>query len=87
MDVYEILRLVKHGKSNRTIASALDIDRKTVGKYRSWAEALGLLTGDMPAREELRRRLEESWPRQQPPQNTSTVAPYHDVVVCQSVLG
>ena len=81
MDVYEILRLVKLGKSNRTIASALDIDRKTVGKYRAWAEALGLLTGDMPSREELHRRLEESWPRQQPPQNTSTVAPYHDVVV------
>jgi len=81
MDVYEILRLVKLGKSNRTIASTLDIDRKTVGKYRSWAEKQGLLTGELPSREELYRLLEQSWPNQQPPQNTSSVAPYHDVVV------
>lgn len=81
MDVYEILRLVKLGKSNRSIAEAMKIDRKTVGKYRSWAEEVGLLAGDLPSHEELHRLLEESWPSQLPPQNTSTVAPYHDVVV------
>jgi transposase len=81
MDVYEILRLVKLGKSNRSIASAMKIDRKTVGKYRVWAEELDLLDRELPSREELHRLLEESWPSQRPPQNTSTVAPFHDIVV------
>ena len=81
MDVYEVLRLVKLDKSDRIIAAALGINRKTVAKYRLWAEDLGLLTGDLPSREELHRLLEESWPGKLPPQNTSTVAPYREVVV------
>jgi transposase len=81
MDVYEILRLVKLGQSNRAIAGAMKIDRKTVGKYRAWAEKLGLLASDLPSHEELHELLEASWPNQVPPQNTSTVAAYHDDVV------
>ncbi|MCZ7569803.1 MAG: IS21 family transposase [Ardenticatenaceae bacterium] len=81
MDVYEILRLVRLGKSNRTSASATKIDRKTVGKYRAWAEAFDLLAGDLPSQEALHRLLEAHWPSLLPPQNTSTVAPYQDIVV------
>lgn len=81
MDVYEVLRLVKLGRSNRRIATALGINRKTVGKYRAWAEELGLLTGDLPSLAELHQLLAQTWPGKLPPQNVSTVAPYRQIIV------
>jgi hypothetical protein len=81
MDVYEVLRLVKLGKSNRTIASVLGINRKTMGKYRVWAERHGLLVGDLPDPHELYQLLKGTWPGQPPPQSVSTVAPYRKVIV------
>jgi transposase len=81
MDVYEVLRLVKRDKSDRHIASALRLNRKTVGKYRSWAEAEGLLTGELPGRDELHQRLQTTWPGKLPPQNVSSVAPYREIIV------
>ena len=81
MDVYEVLRLVKLGRSNRRIASALGINRKTVGKYRTWAEESGLLAGELPSPAELHQLLEKSWPGQVPPQSVSTVAPYREIIV------
>ena len=59
MDVYEVLRLIRLQKSDRAIAAALTINRKTVGKYRAWAASQGLLAQrELPSREELHRFLE-----------------------------
>ncbi len=81
MDVYEVLRLLQLQKSDRTIASALGINRKTVGKYRLWATEQGLLgQRTLPSREELHRRLAETWPGALPPQNISSVAPFRAVI-------
>ena len=81
MDVYEVLRLLQLQKSDRAIAGALGINRKTVGKYRAWAAGQGLLAQrELPSREELHRRLAETWPGALPPQNVSSVAPFRDVI-------
>jgi transposase len=81
MDVYEVLRLIQLRKSDRAIAGALGINRKTVGKYRAWAAGQGLLAQrELPSREELHRRLAESWPGALPPQNISSVAPFRGVI-------
>jgi len=81
MDVYEVLRLIQLQKSDRAIAGALDINRKTVGKYRTWATSQGLLAQrELPSREELHRRLAETWPGALPPQNISSVAPFRGVI-------
>lgn len=81
MDVYEVLRLLQLQKSDRAIAAALAINRKTVGKYRAWAVSQGLLARrELPSREELHRRLTETWPEALPPQNISSVAPFRDVI-------
>ena len=70
MDVYEVLRLLQMHKSDRAIAGALGIDRKTVGKYHIWAESQRLLQA-LTQPEELHRRLAETW-RALPPQNISS---------------
>ncbi len=81
MDVYEVLRLLQLQKSDRAIAGALGINRKTVGKYRVWASEQGLLAQHpLPSREELHRRLTETWPGALPPQNVSSVAPFRTVI-------
>lgn len=81
MDVYEVLRLIQLHKSDRAIADALGINRKTVAKYRIWATEQGLLAQrSLPSREELHRRLSETWPDALPPQNISSVAPFRAVI-------
>lgn len=81
MDVYEVLRLLQLQKSDRAIAAALGINRKTVGKYRAWAASQSLLArAELPSREELHRRLAETWPGALPPQNVSSVTPFREII-------
>ena len=42
LDIREILRRVRLGESDRAIVKALGVSRKTVRKYRQWAEQAGL---------------------------------------------
>ena len=81
MDVGEVLRLLKSGRGDRAIACSLGIDRKTVSKYRCWAQSLSLLAGELPKAEELHRLLEEDFPAKAGPQSISTVEPYREVVI------
>ena len=80
MDVREILRRVQAGQSDRAIARETGIHRKTVARYRVWAEEQGLLDSTLPSLSELHQRLEETMPVSPPPQNVSTVEPYREVV-------
>ena len=49
MDIREIVRRIRQGQSNRAIAKEIGIDRKTVGRYHTWAREQGLLDGELPA--------------------------------------
>ena len=80
MDIREMLRRLRQGESNRAVAEAMQIDRKTVGRYRSWAAEQGLLDGSLPSLGDLHRLLEETLSSPPPPQNTSSVEPYQEVV-------
>lgn len=81
MEVQEILRRIRAGESDRAIHRAMGIHRKTVRKYREWAQDHQLLEGDLPPLEELYQQLEASLPDVPPPQNVSSVEPYREVVV------
>jgi transposase len=81
MDIREMLRRLQKGQSNRAIAKAMKVDRKTVGRYRTWATEQGLLEGPLPSLSDLQRLLDETLDTPPPPQNTSTVEPYRKVVV------
>ena len=81
MDVREMLRRFQQGQSNRAISHDMGIDRKTVGRYRTWAAEQGLLRGPLPSLGELHRLVEETMSGSPPPQNISTVEPYRDLVL------
>jgi transposase len=81
MDVREMLRHLRGGASDRAIARALQVDRKTVQRYRRWAAKRGLLEGPLPELGELHELVETTIGSAAPPQNVSTVEPYRDVVV------
>ncbi len=80
MDVREILRNLREGQSNRTVARATGIDRKTVARYRAWASEHDLLSGPLPPLRELQQLLDETMSGSPPPQNESSVEPYRDLV-------
>ncbi len=81
MDIREILRYLRQGESNRAVASALGIDRKTVARYRTWAAEQGLLEEPLPTLSDLHKLVEETLKSTPPPQNTSSVEPYREVVM------
>lgn len=80
MDIRAILMQLGAGVSQRQIGQALKLNRRTVKKYKKWAEAHGLLEGELPALEELQAVLDETLLEPQPPQNVSTVEPYRGLV-------
>ena len=52
------------------------VNRRTVKKYKAWAEEHDLLTGELPPLEELQGLLDQTMPETEPPQNVSSVEPY-----------
>jgi transposase len=80
MDIREMLRHLRRGQSNRAVAEALGIDRKTVARYRCWAAEQELLEDTLPPLSELQELVEETLSSSPPPQNTSSVEPYRQVV-------
>ncbi len=80
MDIRMILNHIQAGSSNRQIERDLDVDRRTVKRYRDWAEDQGLLEGELPDIDHLQALLERTLPDRQPPQNISSVEPYRKVV-------
>jgi transposase len=81
MDIREILIHLRKGHSDRAVARALGVDRKTIGRYRTWAAEQSLLEGHLPSLSELHRRLDATMRPPPPPQNMSSVERYRDVVM------
>ena len=80
MDIREILVRLRAGSSDRQIERDVGIDRRTVKRYRQWAEKHNLLADNLPSVEQLQALLEATLPEKQPPQNVSSVEPYRQVV-------
>ena len=80
MDIRELLNHIRAGSSDRQIARDIEIDRRTVKRYREWAEEQGLLEGTLPSLGDLLTLQNETMPTHQPPQNVSSVEPYREIV-------
>ena len=76
MEIRELIRHIREGRSDRQIGKDLGVDRRTVKRYRSWAKEQGLLTGELPDHESLLKTLDVTMPEKVPPQNSSKADPY-----------
>jgi transposase len=74
VDVAELLRVLRGGAGDRASTKLLNYNRRTIAKYRQWAQQQGLLEGPLPATADLHRLLEATLPRPLPPQQTSSLA-------------
>jgi transposase len=87
MEIHELIRLTRAGESTSTIARVLGLNRRTVIRYRGWATEQGLLTGEVPDPGTLQRLIATTLPVVLPPQQTSSVAPYHAEIVVMRERG
>lgn len=80
MDIREILIHIRAQSSDRQVARDTGHHRCTVKRYREWAQAQGLLEGEMPPLEELQQRVTTSLPERTPPQNISSLESYRELI-------
>lgn len=80
MDIRELLIHMRAERSDRQVARDTGHHRNTVKRYREWAQAQGLLQGELPPLEELQHLVTTSLPERIPPQNQSSVAGYRELI-------
>jgi transposase len=76
MEIREMIRHIREERSDRQIGKDLGVDRRTVKRYRQWAQEQGLLEGELPDHQGLLKLLDETLPEKTPPQNSSKAEPY-----------
>lgn len=90
MDLVELVRLLRAGASDRTLTRVLRHNRRTIAKYRTWAEQQGFLaddTGELPTASVLQRAHRATFPVIPPPQQRSTVERYRDEIATYRARG
>jgi transposase len=87
MDVQEVVRLLQVGASDREVAQLVGRNRRTVARYRQWAEREGVLGSPLPSVGALEARLAASLPATVPPQQVSTVERYREEIVALRARG
>lgn len=87
MDLVELVRLLRAGASDRTLTRVLRHNRRTIAKYRQWAEQHALLAGDVPTAAQLQTLHAATLPTVPPPQQRSTVEAYHDEIAAYRARG
>jgi transposase len=80
VDIRAILMQLRAGVSQRQIERELQVNRRTVQKYRHWAQQHGLLDGELPPLEALQALLATTLAETAPPPQVSTVERYRAVV-------
>jgi transposase len=87
MDLVELVRLLRHGASDRTLTRVLRHNRRTIAKYREWATQQGLLHGELPTAAQLQALHTTTLPALPPPQQRSSVEAYRDEIAALRVRG
>jgi len=81
LEIRELIRRVQLGETDRQIARDLQVSRKTVKKYREWAQRQDLGSGALPDAAALQAQLKATLPVNPPPVVPSKVAPFRDQVI------
>ncbi len=81
MDLHQLVRRLRANETDRRIAKAMQLDRRTVAKYRDWARTQHMLEGELPDHATLHALAKETLdPITPPPQNQSSVEAYADQI-------
>jgi transposase len=83
MDIRTVVRYLQASTSVSATGRATGLNRRTIMRYRSWAQQHGLLDsqGPLPSLEEMQALLARTLPPPAPPPQTiSSVEPYRDLV-------
>ncbi len=80
MDLRYLLRQLQTTPNVSAIQRATGLNRRTIYRYRAWAEEQGLLQEPLPSLEELQVLVASTLEPLPPPQNVSTVEPYRALV-------
>jgi transposase len=87
LEIAEVVRMLRAGESDRKIVELLLLNRRTVAKYRTWAQEHGVLDGALPTAHHLQELLDRTMPKVLPPQQGSTVGRYRDEIVALRTRG
>jgi len=71
---------IRAESSDRQVARDTGHNRRTVKRYREWAQAQGLLEGELPGLEALQELVTTSLPMRTPPQNLSSLESYREQI-------
>ena len=80
MDIRGLLMHFRAQSSDRQIRGDTGLNRRTIKRYRAWATQQDLLTGPLPAPDELATRLQATLPEETPSQNTSSAEGYREEI-------
>lgn len=81
LDIREILRRLRAGQNDSQIQRDLGLNRRTIQKYRRWAQTEGFLERpELADAEELNRRLRATL-HQPPPETPSKAAPFRTQII------
>ncbi len=89
MEIHELLRLLRAGESERSITALLGYNRRTIHRYRAWAQTQSLLdpATALPDAATIQALLDRTLPPVSPPQQTSSVAVYRDEIASLRAQG
>jgi transposase len=81
VDIRDVVRHLRDTTNDSAVQRATGLNRRTIQRYRRWAHAHGLLTGPLPPIEQLQALITTTLTLPSPPQTTSFVEPYRDLVL------
>ena len=87
MDIHEVVRLLRSGASDREIVSLVRLNRRTVARYRRWAQEHGVLEGALPSARALEEKLTATLPAARPPHQCSSVDAYRAEIAAWRAQG
>jgi transposase len=81
VDIRELVRHLRDTTNDSAVQRATGLNRRTIVRYRRWADSQGLLAGPLLPIEQFQALITTTLTPPPPPQTTSSVEPYRDVVL------